>query len=164
MRAALVNGSLRFRVKAKLIEVFIKPILLYGLETGVTRESDLSKLNAVLNKARRMILSVEDKRETRCAHLAELIQLRDIRTQLGIRRLNLWYSIKFLGVEAVLGTANDSKIWQRCWIKQLERDVLGFGLTSDWIDAPFRVGFRYQKIVREVPLVGTRTHSLACSF
>ena len=51
-RAALVNGSLSFKVKASLVEVFIKPILLYGLETGVTRESDLSKFNAVLNKAR----------------------------------------------------------------------------------------------------------------
>ena len=164
LRAALVNGSLSFKVKASLVEVFIKPILLYGLETGVTRESDLSKLNAVLNKARRMILRVQDKREIRCAHLAELIQLRDIRIELGIRRLNLWYSLKSLGTESVLGTVNDSKVWQRCWMKQLERDVLSFGLTSDWIDAPFRVGFRCQKIVCDVPLVGTRTHTLECPF
>ena len=153
-----------FKVKASLVEVFIKPILLYGLETGVTRESDLSKLNAVLNKARRMILRVQDKREIRCAHLAELIQLRDIRIELGIRRLNLWYSLKYLGTASVLGTVNDSKVWQRCWMKQLERDVLSFGLTSDWIDAPFRVGFRCQKIVCDVPLVGTRTHTLECPF
>ena len=111
-RASLVNGSLSFKVKASLVEVFIKPILLYGLETGVTRESDLSKLNAVLNKARRMIMRVQYKREIRCAHLAEPIQLRDIRIELGIRRLNLWYSLKSLGIESVLGTVNDSKIWQ----------------------------------------------------
>ena len=49
-------------------------------------------------------------------------------------------------------------------MKQLDRDVLSFGLTSDWIDAPFRVGFRCQKIVREVPLVRTRTHTLECPF
>ena len=140
LRVALVNGSLSFNVKANLVEVFI--LLLYGLETGVTRESDLSKLNAVLNKARRMNRRVQDKREIRCAHVAELIQLRDIRTRLGIRRLNLWYSHKSLGVESVLGTVNDSKIWQRCWMKQLERDVLSLGLTSYWTDAPFRVGFR----------------------
>ena len=97
LRTALVNGSLSFKVKASLVEVFIKPILLYGLETGVTRESDLSKLNAVLNEAQRMILRVQDKREIRCAHLAELIQLRNIRIKLGIRRLNLWYSLKSLG-------------------------------------------------------------------
>ena len=42
LRAALVNRSLSFKVKANPVEVFIKPILLYGLETGVTRESDLS--------------------------------------------------------------------------------------------------------------------------
>ena len=111
-----------------------------------------------------MIRGVQDKRGIRCAHLAELIQRRDIRIELGIRRLNLWYSLKSLGIESVLGTFNDSKIWQQCWKKQLERDVLSFGLTSDWIDAPFRAGFRCQKIVREVPLVGTRTHSLVCLF
>ena len=49
-------------------------------------------------------------------------------------------------------------------MKQLERDVLSFGLTSDWIDAPFRVGFRCQKIVCDVPIVGTRTHTLECPF
>ena len=111
-----------------------------------------------------MILRVQDKREIRSAHLAELIQLRDIRIELGIRRLNLWYSLKSLGTESVLGTVNDSKVWQRCWMKQLERDVLSFVLTSDWINAPFRVGFRCQKIVCDVPLVGTRTHTLECPF
>ena len=49
-------------------------------------------------------------------------------------------------------------------MKQLEREVLSFGIPSDWIDAPFRVGFRCQQIVGEVPLVGTRTHSLTCPF
>ena len=49
-------------------------------------------------------------------------------------------------------------------MKQLERAVLSLGLTSDWIDAPFRVGFRCQKIVREVSVVGTRTHTLECLF
>ena len=111
-----------------------------------------------------MILRVQDKREIRCAHLSGLIQVRDIRTELRIRRLNLWYSLKSLGVEAVLGRVNDSKIWQQSWMKHLERDVLSFGLTADWFDAPFRVGFRCRQIVREVSLVGTRTHSLACPF
>ena len=44
------------KTKVKLVETFIKPILLYGLETAVIRKVDFGKLDAALNKTRRMLL------------------------------------------------------------------------------------------------------------
>ena len=38
LRAALVSGTRRLKTKCQLIEIFIKPLLLYGLETSITRK------------------------------------------------------------------------------------------------------------------------------
>ena len=93
LRPALTSGSLGVGTKARLVETFIKPILLYSLETGVVRIKDVAKLNAVLNKARRMILKIQSKCECKVVDLETKVRLRDISLELGVRRLNLWCAI-----------------------------------------------------------------------
>ena len=39
LKAALVSGTLRLKTKCRLIEFFVKPILLYGLETSITKKN-----------------------------------------------------------------------------------------------------------------------------
>ena len=43
IRAASVSGTLRLKTKCRLIEIYVKPILLYGLETSITRQTDIEK-------------------------------------------------------------------------------------------------------------------------
>ena len=52
LRPALVSHSLSLATKALLIEVFLKPVLLYGLDTLVMKASDLKRLEAVMHRAR----------------------------------------------------------------------------------------------------------------
>ena len=99
MRPALTSGSLRIRTKVKLVETFIKPTLLYGLETAVIRKVDFGKLNAVLNKARRMILKLDSKRTCTNDEITEKVPLKSIEVELAVRRANLWASIVKLKVD-----------------------------------------------------------------
>ena len=62
LRAALVSDVLTLRNKALIIEVFIKPVLFYGLKTIVLRSVDVSKLEAVIHRAKRSALKLESKR------------------------------------------------------------------------------------------------------
>ena len=52
LRPALVRGLIRMRTEVRLVETFIKPTLLYGLENAFIRKVDFEKLIAVLNKVR----------------------------------------------------------------------------------------------------------------
>ena len=63
MRPALTSGSLKIKTKLKLVETFIKPILVYDLETAVIRKVDFGKLNAALNKTRRKLLKLYSKKK-----------------------------------------------------------------------------------------------------
>ena len=76
--------------------MFIKPVILYGLETLIIRKVDIDKFSAVLNKARRMILKLNSKSELKVTELEKKGPIKSIRTQLAVQRANLWISINRL--------------------------------------------------------------------
>ena len=61
LRPALVSGSIRIETKMRLVENFVRPTLLYWLETAVMSKLDFDKLSALLNNARRLILKLNSK-------------------------------------------------------------------------------------------------------
>ena len=109
LRAALVSGTLRLKTKWRLIEMFVKPVLLYCLETSITRKADKEKMSAVLNTARRMVMKLNDKRVTPVKELSEAVPLKDIETELVVRRANLWVSLNNLKVPELLSTRRSQK-------------------------------------------------------
>ena len=104
LRAALVSGTLRLKTKCRLIKILVKPFLLYGLENSITRKTDLEKKSAVLNKALRMVMKINDKRVMPVKELSEAVPLKDIETELANRRANLWVSLNNLKVPELLST------------------------------------------------------------
>ena len=89
MRPALTSGSMKKKTKVKLVETFIKPIQLYGLETAVIRKVDFGKLDAALNKTRRMLLKQYSKKSCTNVEIAEKVPLKSIEVELAVRRANL---------------------------------------------------------------------------
>ena len=63
LRTALVSKRLTLRNKGLLIETFLKPVLLYGLETLFNRCTDLGRLEAIIPRAKRMCLRLEYRNE-----------------------------------------------------------------------------------------------------
>ena len=53
LRLTMVSKRLTLRNKGLLIEAFLKPVLLYGLETLVIRCIDPARLEAVIYRAKR---------------------------------------------------------------------------------------------------------------
>ena len=88
MRPALTSGSLKIKTKVKLVETFIKPILLYDLETAVIRKVDFGKLNAALNKTRRKLLKLSAKKSCTHVEIAEKVPLKSIEVELAVQRAN----------------------------------------------------------------------------
>ena len=62
LRLALVSSTLTMRIKCRLIEMCVNPVLLHGLETAITREKDIDKMGTVVNKARRIVLRTCSKK------------------------------------------------------------------------------------------------------
>ena len=69
LRPALVSKRLTLRNKGLLIETFLKPVLLYGLETLVIRCTDLGRVEAVIHRANRMCLRLETRNEMKIKEL-----------------------------------------------------------------------------------------------
>ena len=96
LRPALVSDVLTLRNKALIIEVFIKPVLLYGLETIVLRSVDISKLVAVIHRAKRMALKLESKKTMKNEVINDLIKTRPVAYDVAKRRLQLYISYRSL--------------------------------------------------------------------
>ena len=164
MRPALTSGSLRLRTKVKLVETFIKPTLLYGLETAVIRKVDFGKLNAVLNKARRMILKLDSKRTCTNVEIAEKVPLKSIEVELAVRRANLWASIVKLKVDAVRSQAVKSKVYAKDWLRALDLDLdrLGIIRKDEWIKDPKPLKYNNEVDQSTQRMVGSRPQIVPC--
>ncbi|MGL5754370.1 MAG: reverse transcriptase domain-containing protein [Paraclostridium sp.] len=172
LRPSLRSDRIHNTTKAKVIETFIKPVLLYGLSTIVLRATDNDKMEAVLNTARRMCLGIWNKREMKNVDLAIKIPIRNVATQIQQRRMNLWTSIH-------KKTDNLAKIvmhskQQRCncnrkaytknWLRQLGEDCKEIfdGKHKQWINEPSRVVLKDDPRKRP-KLVGQRARPIKCS-
>ena len=79
----------------------VKTVLMYGLETAITRE-DSDKLSALFNKARRMALKTCSRKTYTAENLALKVPLRDIKMELAVRRAKLSPSLTKLHNEEII--------------------------------------------------------------
>ena len=163
MRPALVSSTLTMRTKCRLIEMCVKPVLLYGLETAITREKDIDKMGAVLNKARRMVLKTCSKKTYSSEVLALKVPLRDIKIELAVRRAKLWLSLKKLQDDEFITRRRNT--YSKDWIRALKLDLerLCVRDTEEWIRNPSNIEYS-SNTNTQVKSVGTREQIVACEI
>lgn len=93
LRPLLRSTRLIMSQKARLVEIFVYPIVIYGLATVVFRVKDNKRLLALQNTARRMILGLWSRRERRMAGLKEQIPLENLAACIQRRHFALWVSL-----------------------------------------------------------------------
>ena len=145
LRPALRSNMLTLSMKAKLLETFIKPVLLYGLSTIVLRVVDNNPIKAVLNTARRMILGLTSRKELTNEELGMKIPLVNPAAQLQQRRLNLWATVsnqngltKEILESHIKGRKNMKSSSTKSWFRQIQADSLEVLGTQgeEWIANP----------------------------
>ena len=130
----LKSSEVHKQCKAACIEAFVKPTLLYGLETIVLRVTDDRKLSAVFKTAKRMAMGSRSRREKTVQELIDAIPTISIAAQLQSRRLKLWMSAcsnsgltKRLCQSDRQKAGGDRPVQQRNWItnsEQMQRKYL----------------------------------------
>ncbi|CAH8290778.1 unnamed protein product, partial [Schistosoma rodhaini] len=91
IKPILKSKELNLDTKAKMVDSSIIPILTYGLESIVLRKQDWSRLEAVLNTVRRIILNINDRKQYTVEQLKLKINLPNLASKIMQNRLNLWY-------------------------------------------------------------------------
>ena len=165
LRAALVSGTLRLKTKCRLIEIFLKPILLYGPETSITRKTDREKMSTVLNKAQRRGKKINDKRVMPEKELSKAVPLKDIETELAVRRANLWVSLNNLKVPELLSICKSRKTYTKDWLRTLKNDLKRLKVFNieEWIKK--RKSMKYsEKVDTTIKSVGERPQIIECSM
>lgn len=160
LRAALVNGSLRKTTKLQILETFVKPILLYNLETIVTRQRDFVRLESVMNKGKRMIMKITDRRTKTVVELQEELPTKSVATQVAARRLGLYASYTKLKDDQLLNLLENRKIYTKDWKRQLKLDMEAYGLDSEWLNDPTPVKSGNFQITTR--MVGARELNTVC--
>ena len=94
LRLALVSKRLTLRNKGLLIETFLEPVLLYGLQTVFIGCNDLGRLEAVIHSAKRLCLRLETRNEMKQKELNEKVKTTSVAHQLCRRRVQLFASFK----------------------------------------------------------------------
>ena len=140
LRPALVSERLTLRNKGLLIETFLKPVLLYGLETLVIRCTVLGRLEAVI-RAKRMCLRLETRNEMKLKELNEKVKTTPVAYQLCRRRVQLYASFKNIGADSLTELLEGAKVWQKGWVRQLTADLDNHGLKTkcdqdNWLHNP----------------------------
>lgn len=145
----LKSKKLNLSTKTKLINTLIIPHLTYSLESIVLRKKDWSRLEAVLNTTRRIILNIKDRKELNIEQLHEKIHLPNIATKIMQNRLNLWYTAKKRSDNIMIKTLtshieNPSKhrnAHTKNWIRQLTQDIneMKDNLPTNWKKHPTKV-------------------------
>ena len=161
MIPALTGDSLRSRTKINLVENFIKPTLMYGLETAVIRKFDFGKLTDVLNKARKMILKQDSKRT---CETAEKVPLKGIEMELAVGRDNFWASIVKLKADAVNSEAVKSKVYAKDCLRVLDLylDILGIIRKDEWIKDPKPLNYNNEVDQSTQRMFGSRPQTVPC--
>ena len=95
-------------------------------------------MSAVLNKAPRTVMKINDKRVMPVKELSEAVPLKDIETELAVRRANLWVSLNNLKVPELLSTCKSRKTYTKDWLRTLKNDLkrLKVANIEEWIKRP----------------------------
>ncbi|CAH8529152.1 unnamed protein product [Schistosoma rodhaini] len=149
IKPILKSKELSLDTKMKLVDSSIIPILTYGLESIVLRKQDWSRLEAVLNTVRRIILGINDRKQLTVEQLRHKINLPNLANKIMQNRLNLWYVAhkrpNNLMVRSLNSNfenqCNNRKAHTRNWLRQLLQDIkeMGERLPSNWINQPNKV-------------------------
>ena len=107
-----MSKHLTLRNKGLLIETFLKPVLLYGLETLVSRCTDLGRLETVIHRAKRMCLRLETRIEIKLKELTEKVKAMPVAHQVCRRGVKLYASFKNIGVDSLNDLLEGAKCWQ----------------------------------------------------
>ena len=142
----------------------VKPVLLYGLETAISREKDIDKMGAVLNKARRMVLKTCSKKTHTSEVLALRVPLRDIKIELASRRAKLWLSLKKPQNEECIKRRR-KKTYSKDWMRALKHDLerLCVRDIEERIRNPSKVEYSLN-VNTQVKSVGAREQIVACEI
>ena len=87
--------SLKFR--AKLVERYVLPVLIYGLNTIVLRVRDIARLESVMNTACRIMLGIHSRRELEVTELRRRVPLPDVNAVILGQHVNLMRWVSKLG-------------------------------------------------------------------
>ena len=160
IRAALRCSSLNWISKSGLLNTFISPVLLYGLETVVLRQKDITRLEAVMHSGKRMILGLTSRKDIKLIELNATIRTREIGIVIATRRLSLYASYKNLGDSALMALLAPKKVYSKDFVRQIKLDMINHDLANDWFDAPTQV--EYNQTARITRMVGTRLLTVKC--
>ncbi|XP_018644737.1 unnamed protein product [Schistosoma mansoni] len=132
-----------------MVDSSIIPILTYGLESIVLRKQDWSRLEAVLNTVRRIILNINDRKQYTVEQLKLKINLPNLASKIMQNRLNLWYVAHKRPNNLMVRSSNSNfenqcnnrKAHTKNWLRQLFQDIkeMGERLPSNWINQPNKV-------------------------
>ena len=161
MRPVLVSSTLTMRIKCRLIEMCLKLVTLHGLERATTREKDIDKMGAVLNKAGRMVGETCSKKTYTSEVLALKVPLRDIKIELAVRRAKLWLSLKKLKDDEFI--TRRRKTFSKDWMRALKLDLerLCVKDIEEWIRNSSKVEYSLN-VNTQVKSGGTREQIVAC--
>ena len=134
-RKVLVS-EVSLKTKALILEVFVKTPLIHGLETMIIRHTDFAKLDAVINRGKRMCLKLSSRREVKVVDLNEKIKTLPLPLQIGSRRVNLYCTLKQLNLPIQPYLA--SRVHQKDWLRQVRTDLenLGVEAIDEWLNNP----------------------------
>jgi len=158
IRPALVSNSLNVETKQRLLDVFAKPALLYGLETVVSRQKDLKKLEAVMNRGKRMSLKINSRKTLTNEELGKRVRTRDIASEISIRRLNLFRLYTGLKDTQLDRLLEKKKTYAKDWQRQMLQEVVSHQLDKDWMNKKIC----YTDKIERLPIAGERDRKVAC--
>ena len=119
-KPALVSKRLTLMNNVFLIETLLRPVLLYGLETLAVRCTDLGSLEAVIHRTKRMSLRLEKRNDVKLNEMIEKVKPTPVAHQLCRRRVQLYASLKKIGVDSLNDLLEGAKIWQNTDLCGLE--------------------------------------------
>ena len=143
----------------------MKQIFLYGLETSITLKTNIEKTGAVLNKARRVVMKLNDKNVMPIKELSVAVTLKDIETELAVRRAGLWVSLKNLKVPELLSVCRSRKTYTKDWLRTLKNDLKRLKVENieKWIKKPKSIKYSDQDDIT-IKSVAERPQIVECSM
>ena len=128
---ALVSKRLTLRNKGLLIETFLKPVLIYDFETLVIGCTDLGRVEAVVNRAKRIFKARKEKRGTKTRGIQWNGETTTVAIQLCKRKVQLYDSFRNIVVDSINDVLESAKFWQKDWVRKLRVDPDNHGLTTE---------------------------------
>ena len=112
-----------------------------------------------------MVMKINDKRVMPVKELSAAVPLKDIETELAVRRANLWVSLNSLNVPELLSTCKSRKTYTKDWLRTLKNDLKRLKVENieEWIKKPKSMKYS-DKVDTTIKSVGERPQIIECSM